>query len=89
MSIDFSQMQDRFSPIISLECTVEDFFENQETLREIIPKGSYMDTVVNGDGETYHLIIVIPKEYGEITDQLMHCAAMTLTGEKVSRTWLN
>lgn len=90
MSIDyFNQMQDRFSPIISLECTAEDFIENQEAFREIIPKGSYVDTAVNDDGETYHLTIVIPKEYGEITDQLFHCATMTLAGQKVTRTWLN
>jgi hypothetical protein len=90
MSIDnFGEIQDQSNPIIGLECTFGDFLANEESLREIIPKGSYVDHVADGDGETCHLIIVLPKEYGEIADQLMTCAALTLAGQKVPRTWLN
>ena len=74
-------------PILDLDCTFEEFTTNVETIQKLVPKNSRLH--VDFDEDRAHLLVILPKEYEEIAEQLLDSLFRAVAGEKVRPTWLN
>jgi hypothetical protein len=76
--------------IVSVDCTSEELFANQELLDEFVPPNSQWLEIFDDESDEHgNVTVIMPMEYSELAGQIRSGVSRILAGQKVSRTWLN
>jgi hypothetical protein len=75
--------------VVEVDCKADDFWENQESIYELIPKHSQVYPFFHGENDDdCHVTVILPLECAKIADEIGFCISKAVAGNEVSFAWL-